>query len=147
MTSVSGPQWPALCAGALVVPGTEQVLWRQVHPQFVDDDIVGVGAFVGVSDDRQRVSTSLDGVQTSAGAYAFHVALGLESAGTWPVTTRTVADGGGRTVYDAEAECHPTPCPPGHAVIDMRVLMKRQQKELRSSLAAEATTQGCAYRP
>ena len=148
MTDASGPQWPALCAGEVLVRTAQQILWRQVHPRFVDDDVVGVGAFVGVNHDHDRVSTALDGLQTARGAYSFHVeVLGLDSAGTWPVTTATVDRGGARTVYDAESECAPDPCPPGHANIDMRALAKAQRRVLRFSLATEATDRGCAHRP
>lgn len=139
---------PALCPGEEVVDDAAQVLWRQVHPDYIDEEIVGRGAFRGVSGDRERVSTSLDGLQTAEGAYRFHVErLQLVSAGTWSVTAGTVAQVGGTTVYDAESECAPDPCPPGHANIDLRSLTEPARKQARARLAAEATDLGCGFRP
>lgn len=148
MTQERGCGWPELCAGELVLEPTGERLWRQVHPQFVEDGIVGVGAFVGVEGDRDRVSAARELCQTARGAHEFHTeALGLRSAGTWGVRTLTVAEAGSRSVYDAESECAPAPCPPGHSYIDFRTLGRAQKRAIRLSLAAKVTAQGCDYSP
>lgn len=141
-------EWPALCPGEIVlIPGPER-LWRQVNAAFIDGTIVGAGAFAGTEDDRLRISTAREEKETPAGAFRFCTTiLGMKSAGTWSVSTATVANSRGRSIYDAESECAPSPCPPGHSNIDLRALTKREQREARVLLASEATERGCDYSP
>lgn len=137
-----------LCLGERVLTSSDDRLWRQVNPEFYADGVVGAGAFVGVSDDRSRVSTSWEKEQTAEGAYHFHTAmLNLQSVGTWSVCVGTVVGANARAVHDADSECAPTPCPPGHAYIDLRTLSRNQRREARAIFAAEANDRGCDFWP
>ena len=95
----------------MLQPGTER-LWRQVHPTYIDGEIVGIGAFRGVEGDRDRVSTSRAEMETAQGAFEFYSSVfNLRSAGTWSVSTETVADSRCRSVYDARVGMCAQPLP------------------------------------
>lgn len=135
------------CAGEVILSEASELLWRQVNPNHVDDGIVAAEAFVGTPDDRYRISTSRSSLQTAEGAYRFHTeSARLSSAGTWGVTVGEAMEVGAGCVYDAESDCAPVPCPPGHTNVDIRGLARPEQRIARSYLAAKATERG-RYHP
>lgn len=123
----------------LVLEGDAERLWRQVHPEFVQGDMVLAGAFVGTPTARSKVSTVRSSVRTAKQAFDHHTTLDLTSAGSWPITVEEVNLVGCRAIDDAACEGVETP---GHSYIDMRGLSKRDRKLARATLARGATERG-----
>lgn len=126
------------------IDDVDELQWRQVHPRFVDGDVVSQEAFVGTPGATDEVSSTRSSGVTAAQAYAHFVnVLELSSAGTWAVTVGEVEHGGARCVDDAGCEGQETPA---HSYLDLRHLSKAQRKAVRAHLAAAATARGCQHR-
>lgn len=121
----------------------EELQWRQVHPNYVDDGVVARDAFVGTDDATDEVSTVRSSVRTAAQAYDFYVTeLALMSAGTWGVNGMEIATSACRAIDDGNCAGVETP---GHSFIDMRGLGKKERKLARATLATAATHRGRAH--
>lgn len=123
------------------ISDSDAVQWRQVHPNYVDGDLVSMEAFVGTPDATRQVSTAQEAQVTAQEAHEEYVALN-PSAGSWPVAVSDIEDAGCRCVDDSS-------CPDsqltGHSYIDMRHLEKKPRKGARMKLAAAATASGRTY--
>jgi hypothetical protein len=136
----NGPPRPDLVDCELEIESSGELQWRQVHPRFVDVDVVSEQAFVGTSDDRERVSTARASKTTAANAHAYFVTvLGRSSAGTWAVSVAEIAGSLCRAVDD-EA-CHDVETP-AHSYIDLRGLSKPERRQARAELATAANARG-----
>jgi hypothetical protein len=126
-----------------VVPDSDELQWREVHPQWVADGLIARDAFVGVHTSRAEVSTVRSSRRTAEQAHLHYVEhLGLQSAGTWAVAVGEVLEVDGRVVDDSACDDVDTP---GHSFIDLRSLTRPQQKAARVHLAARATSRGRQY--
>lgn len=124
----------------LIVEDGDESQWRQIHPRFVDGDVISREAFVGTPGASDEVSTARASVTTSEAAYRHHrEELGLESCGTWAVTVTEVGEAGCRVIDDAACEGVDTP---GHSFLDMRGLSRAARRTARTELATRATTRG-----
>lgn len=120
-----------------LVEAADELQWRQVHPNWVDGDLVSSQAFKGTSRAPDEVSTARAAKVTAADAFHHYTTeLHLASAGTWAVTIAEVTSTACRTIEDGECDDVPTP---GHSYIDMRELSKQQRKAARTELARLAT--------
>lgn len=136
--------WPGLVTGEALLDDEDELLWRQVNPQFVQDGVPTSQAFRLSTDDRGRLSTARASKQTAAGAYDFHTRVGgLASAGTWAVSLAEVTEAGSRAVDDTASESPPpSPVPPGHTYIDLRPYTGGVPRRIASVLSARAKTRG-----
>ena len=72
-----------------------ELQWRQVHPRFLDGEMVSQEAFVGVPGSTSEVSTARASIQTAEQSHLHYVnTLGLQSAGTWAVSVTEAHEGG-----------------------------------------------------
>jgi hypothetical protein len=68
------------------LPDDEELLFRQVHPNFVRDGRPSSQAFRPTPKDEGKLSVACESLTTAAAAYElFTAGLGLASAGTWGV--------------------------------------------------------------
>lgn len=132
--------WPSLDECEELIEATDELVWRQIHPNNVDRGIVSSGGFAGTEEDRYRVSGARGATTTAEAAFEFHTSeLGLKSAGTWAITTTQADQAGCRSIDDSECLDVETP---GHCYIDLRGLPKAEQRKARAELASAATARG-----
>jgi hypothetical protein len=139
--------WPPLQPDEILLTARDELLWRQVNPQFANNGQVTSQAFRPNSEDGNLVSTSRESKQNAEGAFQFHTTtLDLESAGTWCVSVGEVMAADARAIDDSEsASAPPPPCPPGHTSIDMRPFGKSMCRKIGSKLSENANVRGRQY--
>jgi hypothetical protein len=126
------------------IPVSEShLLYRQVHPAWVQDTRVSSQAFKPSKKDEDKLSVS-DGTKTSPlDSYNRFVNLKFKSSGVWAVSTLEVENAG----LSAFSEPVTTPEPdPAHAYIDFTDLTNSQQQKAADKLAASARARGCVFR-
>jgi hypothetical protein len=134
---------PDLKECQIILEDLDEDQWRQVHPRFVDGDVVSREAFVGTPGASDEVSTARGAVVSAAAACEHHrQTLGLETAGSWPLSVDQVDRSHSRVVDDSACEGVETP---GHSFIDLRGLSKGERREARTALAAHATIRGPSF--
>ena len=117
--------------------------WRQIHPRFLDGDVVSREAFVGTSGASEEVSTTRSSTVTAEEAYRHHSEnLKLRTGGSWPVAVDEVGKVGSRVVDDSGCDGVDTP---GHSFLDLRGLSKVDRRRARTQLAAHATARGRSF--
>lgn len=119
----------------------DEMLYRQVHPQWVRDGELKPPAFTPGSGDDGLLSVSRSSLIGAEASWQRHTQIkGLSSAGVWGVT-----------VTEAERPClaDPTVEPPddAHAVIDFRGLSRGQREAVAKRLKTAAQRRGCLYAP
>jgi hypothetical protein len=136
-------EWPPLHDKEFVIEDDEK-LWRQIHPTWLDGDIVTKLAFLpGASDDGQ-LSVSRESKVTAEGAFKEFVEdFGNESIGVLATNVVDAIHSSLRVVDDADSPTAPNPTPKGHAYIDFRASRsKNAMKRIASQLRDSAVTQG-----
>lgn len=141
--------WPDLRHGEIEIEDSEELLWRQVNPQFLHNGQVTSQAFRPSPEDQGLLSTSRQYKQTAHGAFEFHVNVRrYESAGTWALSIGEVRSAGLRAIDDGESDTGPpAPCPPGHTSIDFRPFGKSAIRKKSAGMSFHANLRGCMYRP
>ncbi len=118
----------------------DELLFRQVHPTFVQDERPSSQAFKPTPKDEKQLSVARGSLTDPVSAHDLHVrAKGLQSAGTWAIS-----------VAEAQAEGLPTlPDPltepvadPAHALVDFTAHSNSQVNTKGSRLAAKARDRG-----
>lgn len=119
---------------------SDELLFRQVHPSFIQDERPSSQAFKPTPKDEKQLSVARGALTDPVNAYDLHVqAKGLASAGTWAVT-----------VGEAQVESLPSfPDPltapiadPAHALVDFTACSRSQMDAKGSRLAAKARERG-----
>jgi len=135
--------WPALTEGEVQLEtDSDELLWRQVHPEFAPDGVLTSRGFRPGQHDDGCLSTVRSSVLTAAAAQAHHEAVGLKTAGTWAVTPAESAQAGTRAVDDSTSPGLPTSAPPGHTYLDFRPLSKKGVKDASVALLLAAVARG-----
>lgn len=118
----------------------EELLYRQVHPSFIQAERPSSQAFKPTPKDEKLLSVARGSMTDPVSAHDLHVrAKGLQSAGTWAIS-----------VAEAQAEDLPTfPDPltapvgdPAHALVDFTAQSNSQVNTKGSRLAAKARDRG-----
>lgn len=123
----------------------DELLYRQVHPQFVDEGRVGSQAFRPTKKDEGLLSTSRSSVTDARSAYEHYTGqLVLRSAGTWGVSVGEVK-GAELTAY--EDPIIEEPADASHASIDFQGFGESQAKAKSGELARRARERGVLYEP
>jgi hypothetical protein len=126
-----------------VLEDGEEDQWRQVHPNFLDGDVVAREAFVGTPGATDEISTARAAVVSAAEACRHHrQTLKLETTGSWPVSVDAANSAGARVIDDSQCEGIATP---GHSLIDMRGMTKSDRRKARTELAAHTTARGPSF--
>lgn len=129
----------------LLVP-TEDVLLRNVHPSFIDGELLSSQAFGPNTGDEGQLSVAQAAIVQSLHAYMdYTVTRGLKSVGVWAVSTLEVDGLGARSVDDRACDAS---LPEGHAYVDFRDLTsKRAEKRRATALRDAAQLRGCQFSP
>lgn len=140
--------WPAYRVGETPVPSSDELLWRQIHPNYVKEAVVdglafeeiSLEAMTGTPAARDEVSADRSGGAngvTARAAFEAWVAADRKTAGTFAVSASEVEGAGARVVDDSVAVSLPS-----HAYIDLRGVQpatKAGKRRVRSELASAAT--------
>ena len=115
----------------------EELLYRQVHPSWLQAGRPTSQAFRPTPKDSGFLSVSRGAVTNPEAAFLLHTEKkGLSSAGVWSVTVGDCAEAE-RDVYSDRVE-EPVP-DPAHAVVDFRGLAESKAKAISQQLRAKAT--------
>lgn len=141
--------WDELAAGEVLVQASDELLWRQVHPDWVTDDGVPTSqAFKPAQADVNKPSVARSQRQTAEDAYRWHTeSAQLKSRGTWGVTAGECTAASLRVIDDSNAENAPAHRSPAHAYLDFRPHSKSERKIASASLLSSALRRGQVYPP
>ena len=115
----------------------DELLYRQVHPAFVDNGIPSAQAFTPTKKDGGKLSIARGRLTAAEGAYIHHTSvLELESAGSWGTT---VAEVNGS---ELQAFGEPIIRSPAHGFIDFRDLGRGPAEKKAKLLLAHANARG-----
>jgi hypothetical protein len=117
-----------------------EVLFRQVHPSWVDDGVPSSQAFVPTRKDQGELSIARGSLTTAEAAHKHYTTVReLRSAGSWGVSVGEALDAGlnsfGRKLDDD----------PAHGFADFRGLRRREAEAKGKLLVARARERGRLY--
>jgi hypothetical protein len=116
-----------------------ELLFRQVHPKWIDDGSPTSQAFVPTKKDAGALSIARGSLTTAERAFQHHTTvLNLESAGSWAVTVGEAETAGLRSFGE-----RPTGNP--HGFIDFRELGRKASERAGKILLARARDRGCLH--
>lgn len=134
---------------ATLKPGEEalehsaELIWRNVHPAWIDDGALTSQVFRPTPKDHKKLSGARQRMVTASEHFKeFTKDLELESAGVWAISAGEALDSGVRGVYDAESATPPDPCPTGHTFIDYREVSGSRARKIGSALRDLAEARG-----
>ena len=124
----------------------DELLWRQIHPKFVQDGRATSQAFRPSPKDEDQLSVDRGHLTTAADSHSRYVRSGFESAGILAVTIGECGYHGLPVYSDPVPEGdHPNPA---HALVDYRALPSRGRREaVAKMLTANALARGWQHRP
>jgi hypothetical protein len=116
---------------------SDELLFRQVHPSWVDDGVPTSQAFTPTPKDEGELSIARGSLTTSDAAFKHYTTVEkLASAGTWAVTVGE-ANGAGLESFDDDR-----PELLAHGFVDFRGLGRKEAKRKAMVLAARARERG-----
>lgn len=120
-----------------------ELLFRQVHPDFISDGRPSSQVFKPFPKDNGQLSVSLSSKTTPEASYRHHTkTLGYRSGGVWGLEVGEV-DSLGLIVYETP-EVSPPP-DPSHAEIDFTSVDRLKGKHCPARLATFARARGVLY--
>ena len=120
----------------------KELLYRQVHPSWVQDGVPSSQAFKPTKKDAGMLSVALGSKTSAEGAFNHYVqVLKLKSAGTWAVTVGEVT-GAGLT-----SQAQPLDDNPDHGFIDFRGRGRGEIERSAKMLLSKARDRGCMHSP
>lgn len=150
--SVNADEWPELSQGEEILTDSNELLWRQVHPQRINGGVISSEAFEPGRSDAKQLSCSRESKVSAREAFE-HYTLTLErqSAGVAAVSVEDVGSGAPipgnesevaslRAVDDAASGA--VDLPPGHAYVDFRPLGSARATKKAKQLAFLAHQRG-----
>ncbi len=148
---MTSAELPALTSGEGVVDGSDENLWRNQNPSWVDSNgKVTSQLFKPTPKDLGCVSVARSTVVTAEAHFVeFTTELELASVGVWGVTVdQTVAEAKRRDLPIRCVDDHTiTTSPRGHAYIDHRALSPNQSSKLGAGLRTIAFDNKRAHPP
>ena len=118
---------------------SDTLLYRQVHPNWIEDDLLTSQTFAPTPKDELRLSVyDGDGVSASS-SWVHYTSQGLLSSGVVAVTLEECECLGLRVIPD------PRPGSPHHALIDFTGLSGGQRKRRAQRLTAAAEERGWLF--
>lgn len=119
-----------------------ELLYRQVHPNFVTDAEPSSQAFKPTKKDFGRLSVARGSLTTAAEAFDLYTGPGGHaSAGTWAVTVGEVREGSVTLSAFGDPKLEPVP-DPAHAFIDFSERSRREIETKAKLLLAAARARG-----
>ena len=125
-----------------------ELLFRQVHPNFLDAGEISSAAFRPSAKDAGRLSVDRSTLTTSEDSFLLHTAAKkLASAGTYAVSVEEFSE--------VDVSCYPDPLDasgdqpenPAHAYGDFNGLSSGKQKAVAKRLKHKAASRGCLHPP
>lgn len=127
----------------IVLDNADELIWRNVHPSWIQDGKVSSLAFKPSPKDTGRLSGARqDKVSAEKHYFEFTDALGLTSSGVWAITVGEAQAQNVPCVYDAESSSKPDPCPTGHTYLDYRAQTGGRIRKIASALRRKAEERG-----
>jgi hypothetical protein len=118
----------------------DELLFRQVHPSWLDDDVPTSQAFTPTAKDDGELSIARGSLITAEAAYEHYTTVQkFASAGIWAVTVGESNGAGLESFDDAR------PGVAAHGFIDFRGLSKKEAKRRGVLLAARARARSRLY--
>ncbi|UFS93750.1 hypothetical protein [Nocardia huaxiensis] len=134
---------PELGSNEIELDNPDELIWRNVHPTWIDNGQLSSLAFKPSPKDTGKLSGAREEKVTADKHYfEFTEELGLESAGVWAVTVGEAREQAVPCVYDAESSTKPDPCPTGHTYLDFRSHSGGRVRKIASSLRKAAEERG-----
>ena len=132
--------------GARLSDGTE-VLFRQVHPNFLDKGEPSSNRFLPSSADENQLSVDRSAMTTASAAHALYTQSGRQSGAVFGVS---VSEFGGETVecFHDPIEANGTQLAnPAHALANYSKMDSKAQKAAAQRLKKLAIARGCLFVP
>lgn len=129
--------------GEVSLTQMEELLWRNVHPDWVDDGVLSSQAFRPNSGDDGQMSVGRSSVVSASDHFSEYVAVPNKSGGIWALSVQEVDDQSLRVVDDSKAD--PPPLLTGHAYVDFRDVGGKQEKKRGAKLRDRAAERGCQH--
>lgn len=134
--------WPELLEEEEELADSDEMLFRQAHPQWVQQGVPTSQLFKPTPKDEGKLSTARQSKIDAEGAYKHHVdELGLASAGTFGVNLNEVGGAGLRAVDDS---CR-VDMPNFHAYIDCRDRSRKDLETAAKLLTRQARERGLLF--
>lgn len=125
-----------------ILSDPDELLWRNVHPSWIDDGKVSSQAFRPTRKDAGRLSTARSSKVSAAQHFEEHTGRGLQSGGVWAVTVGDASNVSLTCIYDEHSLELPTPVPTGHTSIDFIGLTDREVRKAGGVLRDRAEDRG-----
>lgn len=133
--------------GPEILDPTEN-LFRQIHPNWVQNDRVSNQAFSATKAHRFLLSTSMSSRTTAEDSFRRHTEeLHCQSVGVMAVTVGDVHSQSLQAFEDAVPASNGVSADPAHAVIDMSDLSHKQRSNAAEQLGNRARARGFVFRP
>jgi hypothetical protein len=114
-----------------------EILYRQVHPSWIDGGVPTSQAFTPSPKDKGELSIARSSLTTAEAAHKHYTTvLGCASAGSWAITV------GEADKAALESFGDPLSNDPAHGFVDFRGLSKNEAKRRGTLLAARARERG-----
>jgi hypothetical protein len=125
----------------------DELLYRQIHPNFYDDNHPGSPQFAPTVKDEGKLSVDRGSITTTEASHALFIANGFKSAAVYGLT---VGEFGVESLL-----CHPDPLEaggllaanPAHAYADFSAFPSSQGKKIAKRLRNVAVKRGRLYPP
>ena len=138
--------FPELKPGEVEVTDGDELIWRNVNPNWIDNGELSSQAFRPTPKDLKQLSGAREREVSAEDHFEeFTEKLELESSGVWAISAGEAKDAALRCIFDAEADSAPDPCPVGHTYIDYRGHGNSKIRKIGSSLRDLAEVRGCKF--
>lgn len=137
---------PELGVDETELDNADELIWRNVHPSWIDSGKVTSQAFRPTPKDTGKLSGARqEKVTADKHFHEFTTELNLVSTGIWAISVGEAQREHVRCVYDAESDSKPNPCPTGHTYLDYRVHTGGKIRKIASALRDRAEERGCQH--
>lgn len=124
---------------------SEEVLFRQVHPNALTDGVPGSHCFMPTDLDDNLMSLDRSSITTAEAAFRRYTSSGAKSAAVFGVSVLEFSLDDIACVADP-VEGHPTlPDNPAHALADFSAHRRNRQKVVAKRLKSLALLRGCLF--
>ena len=125
---------------------SEELLYRQVLPAWVQDGRPSGQAFTATKKDEYQLSVDRESLITAEGAFLLHTeGRNLRSAGSWAVTVAECAQLTLKCFSDPLSSPPEPVADPAHCRVDFAPLSNSKRKIAGSFLAKAAHIRGCIF--
>lgn len=123
----------------------DEVLFRQVHPSFVQDDEPSSQPFAPTPKDENKLSVDRGSLTTPPASHALYVSGGRQSAAVFGVSVGEFRAEGCPSEADPLEASEVDPANPAHAFVDYSAHGTNQQKNKAKRLRKRAVARGRLY--